>query len=105
MLLDVHHARHRARHGDGLVANRAHVRNHVAVAVEVYVRRSFRWRLLAIVEEVQLTTGTAEEQETATANIAVVGVEVSPANPRQHNATNRMTNEKRKAKFTTNRGR
>ena len=74
MLLRIRQSRHRSRHRDRLVAQRAHVLDHVAVLVEIHVGGGLRRRLLAVIEEVHLAIRTAKEHEASASDIACLGM-------------------------------
>src|SRR5208283_5375098 len=70
MPLRIGESGNRSGNTDGFVAKRAHARNHIALGVEVHIGGGLGWSLLAVVEEVDVAVGPAEEQEAATADIA-----------------------------------
>ncbi len=70
MFLCIHQARHRSWDADRLVTKYAHSRNHVALGIQVHIGGRFGGRFLAVVEEVHLAVGPAEEQEAASADVA-----------------------------------
>ena len=69
-VLSVRQAGNRSGHADRFVSGNACVFNHVALSVEIHIRRRSSGRLLAVVNEVSFAIRRADEHETAASEIS-----------------------------------
>ncbi len=70
MLLRIDHSGNGSRDADRLVSHGAGVGNHVALSVQIHVTAGGFWSFFAIVEEVDLAVGKANQHESAATNVS-----------------------------------
>ncbi len=69
-LLGINHAGDRSGHADRLVSDLAGAGDHVSLLVEVHVRVGCGGSLLAVIEEMRLAVGHADEHEPSATDVS-----------------------------------